>query len=255
MSQFKSISSPQQRSVLPDNQGYLERALELSFESALYSVKSPYPNLLDAQTTAASTVPYLAAEKQLGIWSSTDSEAVKRTLTATAWKVRCLSGTKGGIKVALKALDFDSELTAWHQQTPKKPPYHLDVLAWGKGNKPVNLANIEKLLAYIKDTKSERDVIDLSLIYGVETSFSIAGATSPPAIIKESKNTAVLWPMPVATAFAAVAGVSQPAINVQPVASVAIIPTAYCYSEIFTTAHASYGGTTVAAIKAQAEIG
>ena len=255
MSQSKSTLSQTVYSVLPDNHSHLERALELSFSSALYSVDHLYPELLSAQNTPIAVVPYLAVEKQIAIWESDDSSQVKRDVTATAWKVRRLSGTQAGLKVALTAFGFESEINAWHQQIPPKTPYSLDIIAWEKGNKPVNVAHAKKLIAYIADTKSERDTVELSLVYGVETELGLAGALAPPVTVKESQSEASIWPMPDATVSLNVSGVIHPAINVQTVSMVAVIPTVHCYAELLTTSYAGYHGITVVPINVQAVIG
>ncbi len=255
MTQLKLTSLQTTYSVLPDNHSNLERALELSFLQALYSVDHPYPALLNAQSTSIEILPYLATEKQVKIWRDDDSEQVKRDLTETSWKVKRLSGTKAGIRCVLTALNFESEIVPWHQQVPQNEPYHLSVLAWAKDSESLNVANIEKLYAHIEEVKSERDTVELSLTYGVETAFALAGATSHAVTIKQHQIQAALWPEPIAIISPVISCALNPAINIQSVLSVAVIPTVYCYAEFFINAHACSSSITVSDINAQAQLG
>lgn len=106
MSQSTLPSALKTYSVLPDNRSALERALELSLTQQMYAVDHPYPQLLDAWHTSIDVVPYLAAERQLPVWDTADSEHVKRSLAGNAWQIRQLSGTRAGLNMALESFDF-----------------------------------------------------------------------------------------------------------------------------------------------------
>lgn len=252
MSQSKLPSALKTYSVLPDNKSSLERALELSLSQQIYAVSNPYPQLLDAQNTSIDVVPYIAAERQLPVWDTLDPEHVKRNLAGNAWKIRRLSGTRAGLHMALESFDFMSEIKPWHQQTPMGEPYSLEIVAWEKGNKPVNVDNAIKLLAYIEDTKSERDNIELSLMFGVEKGLGMAGAIASVTNINNTSAEAGLWPMPDANTFFAIAGAVSPAINIQPINLLAVIPVISVYGEIGVIALAGYHSITLSNINATA---
>lgn len=254
MSQSTLPSALKTYSVLPDNRSALERGLELALSEELYAVPQPYPQLLDARYTQPNMLPYLAAERQLPVWDSADADHIKRNLTGNAWQVRRLSGTRAGLKMALESLDFLSEITPWYKQVPQAAPYNLAVLAWEKGNKPVNVANVHKLMAYIADSKSERDVIELSLMFGVETQLGLAGARAPATNVKETHGAAGLWPMPNATVSLAIAGGALPGINIQPLNLLAITPIVSGYAQLGITAIAGHYSITVSAVNASAVI-
>ncbi|WP_330149509.1 phage tail protein I [Shewanella xiamenensis] len=254
MSQSTLPSALKTYSVLPDNRSALERGLELALSEELYAVPQPYPQLLDARYTQPNMLPYLAAERQLPVWDSADPEYIKRNLTGNAWQVRRLSGTRAGLKMALESLDFLSEITPWYQQVPQAAPYNLAVLAWEKGNKPVNVANVHRLLAYINDSKSERDVIELSLMFGVETQLGLAGAIAPATNVTESNCTAGLWPMPNATVSLAIGGGALPGINIKPLSLLAITPVVSGYAQLGITTVAGHYSITVSAVNANAVI-
>jgi phage tail P2-like protein len=254
LSQSTLPSALKTYSVLPDNRSALERGLELALSEQLYAVPQPYPQLLDARYTQPNILPYLASERQLPVWDSADPEHIKRNLTGNAWQVRRLSGTRAGLKMALESLDFQSEVTPWYKQVPQAAPYNLEVIAWEKGNKPVNVANVHKLLAYIEDSKSERDVIELSLMFGVETELGIAGARAPTTNVKDTHGAASLWPMPNATVSLAIAGSAMPGINIQPLNLLAITPVVSCYAQMGVTAVAGNYSITVSRVNASAVI-
>ncbi|NRD72691.1 phage tail protein I [Shewanella sp. VB17] len=250
MSQSTLPSALKTYSVLPDNRSALERALELSLTQQMYAVDHPYPQLLDAWHTSIDVVPYLAAERQLPVWDTADSEHVKRSLAGNAWQIRQLSGTRAGLNMALESFDFLSEIKPWYQQTPQGQPYSLEVIAWEKGNKPVNVANVKKLQAYIADTQSERDKIELSLMFGVETSLRLTGSGAPSTNIKNTHGEAGLWPMPSAKVFLSVAAAVPPAINIHPLNLQAAVPIITGYGQVGMTAVAAHYSVTASSVSA-----
>ncbi len=254
MNQSKLPLALKTYSVLPDNRSPLERSMELSFSQQIYGIGNPYPHLLDAQKTAFEIVPYIASEFQLSVWDTSDTEPVKRNLAGHAWQVRKMSGTRAGLKLALESFDFQSQIKPWYQQQPQGQPYSLEIVAWEKGNKPVNVANVKKLLAYIEDTKSERDQIELSLMFGVETSMGIAGAIAPVTNTQETSGYAQLWPMPEAQVALFVSGAIVPGMSINTVAASAVIPVVAGYSQIKVTGYAAHYNLTVLTMNARATL-
>ncbi|EOD9110304.1 phage tail protein I [Vibrio parahaemolyticus] len=210
-------------SLLPDNRSSLERGLEEAFSDLLYEVLSPYPVLLDAKKTPAHMLPYLAQERSVPEWDPEDPEHIKRQIVDKAWEVRRLSGTRAGIKLVLQTLDYESQVTPWFKMDENTKPYTLEVLAWEKGNKPVDVAKAKRLIAHLNETKSCRDTIELGLVFGVETQLGMAGASAPPTNVKETDGKAALWPMPDASMSFAIAGAIPNAINVAPLSLVATV--------------------------------
>lgn len=251
MSQSKLASALKIYSILPDNHSPLERALELSLNQQLANIEHPYPKLLDAWNTSMDVVPAVAAERLVPIWDMNDSDEVKRNLAGNAWQIRRLSGTPAGLKLALDSFAFQSEITPWHKQIPQADPYHLDVVAWEKGNKPVNVANAKKLISYIDDTKSERDVITLSLMFGVETSFGAAGGIPPAVSVLKMQGEAALWPMPEVTACFSLAGAVRAGISVRPMNLECVIPFVTGYVRLGIRSPDYQSSITLSSISAQ----
>ncbi|QMV14739.1 phage tail protein I [Vibrio spartinae] len=254
MNQSKLPLALKTYSVLPDNRSPLERSMELSFSQQIYGIGNPYPHLLDAQKTAFEIVPYIASEFQLPVWDTSDPEPVKRNLAGHAWQVRKMSGTRAGLKLALESFDFQSQIKPWYQQQPQGQPYSLEIVAWEKGNKPVDVANVKKLLAYIEDTKSERDQIELSLMFGVETSIEIAGAIAPVTNTRETSGYAQLWAMPDATIDFSINGGAAPGLNVSAVEASAVIPAIVGHGQINMTGYSAHYNITVLTINARATL-
>lgn len=159
MSQSKSTLSQTVYSVLPDNHSHLERALELSFSSALYSVDHLYPELLDATKIPVEFLPYLATERQVLDWSNEDLEIEKRLTTSNQWNVFKLSGTRAGIKKALAGFGGETEIINWYDSGGD--PYHMNIRVW------ISKAPTEQMLTRVSnriaETKSERDTFKLGV--------------------------------------------------------------------------------------------
>lgn len=216
MSQSKLASALKTYSVLPDNYSPLERALELSLNQQLANIEHPYPNLLDAFSSSMDVVPAIAAERLVPIWDVSDSDEVKRNLAGNAWQIRRLSGTPAGLKLALDSFEFQSEITPWYEQSPQADPYHLDVVAWEKGNKPVDVANAKKLISYIDDTKSERDVVTLSLAFSVSADFGVAGGIPSGVSVTGTHAKAQLPPMLSTCASLTLVGAAAVGVSINP---------------------------------------
>lgn len=252
MTQLTLPSSLKTYSVLPDNRSALERSLELALSNQIYSISNPYPDLLNAETTSTDIVPYIAADREVPIWDTLDTEQVKRNLANNAWQTRKLSGTRAGLKMALESFSFMSTITPWHAQVPQGEPYSLDIVAWESGNNPVNADNAIKLISYLEETKSERDNIELSLMFGVETNLGLAGAINPGASISETSGNAQLWPMPEANIYLSIAAAVPPAVNIAPINSLAAIPVITGYAELGATISATHNSVTLSGLSATA---
>ncbi|WP_299492952.1 phage tail protein I [uncultured Shewanella sp.] len=213
----------QAHSVLPDNRSTLERALELALAQQLYGLDNPFPHLLAAEKTSTEHLPYLAAERQLTVWDENDEVHIKQNLVSQAWEVKRLGGTRGGLKKALASLDFDSDITPWYRlQTDSARPYFLDIVAWEKGNKALDVSKLHKLQSYIQDNKSERDEISLSLMFGVETQLGLAAAAAPATNVVATESMATMWPMPHLAAKLMLGGGAIPPTNMTYVSAQAV---------------------------------
>jgi phage tail P2-like protein len=202
-------------SVLPDNRSKLERGLELSFAQHVYGIIPPFPNLLDGNKTPVESLPYLALDRQVSEWREDYTEDIKRQLTDSSWRVKRLSGTVEGIRLALNTLNFDAIITPWHQQTPQGQPYNLDVVAFSQNNQSVDPQDALRIESYLNEVKSERDVINLALTFGVESFFSINMASAPPTNVVHLEQKAVLPPLDLVPIGLTLNTATAPVINVQ----------------------------------------
>lgn len=93
--------------LLPANSSLLELALDAAAAELIDRIAPPFPELMSAADTPASFLPYLAADRGIGQWSSSAPEAQKRLAVAQAWEVKRLAGTRHAIKRALAAAGYD----------------------------------------------------------------------------------------------------------------------------------------------------
>lgn len=210
-------------SLLPDNSSALEKGLEAAFADLLNDVPSLYPMLLDADQTPTHMLPYLANDKSVPEWRSDDPEHIKRQLIKNAWLVRRLSGTRAGLQLVLNTLDYESEITPWFDSADGQP-YTLEILAWEKDNKPVQVDKAKRLITHLHEAKSCRDSLSLSLVFGVELTMAVSGAAAPPTNVNECECDAGLWPMPDVRLPLSVAAALSPSISVSPLIAAAYIP-------------------------------
>lgn len=159
MSQSTLPSSLITYSVLPDNRSHLERSIELSLSEQLYSIKNPYPELLNAYKTSIDVLPYLAAEKQVADWSSSDSEIEKRSTVANQYQVFKKAGTIAGIRLALSSLNSETEIQRWYEYGGQ--PYHMRIRVWITA--APDEERLYRLSQRITHAKSERDAFSLGV--------------------------------------------------------------------------------------------
>jgi len=202
--------------------------------------------------TDIDVVPYLAAERQLPVWDTQDCDDVKRNSVDNAWKVRKLSGTRAGLMLALNSFGFKSTITPWHKMSPTGTPYQLEIVAWEKDSKPIDGANAKKLLAYIEDTQSERDDVELSLMFCVETSASLAGARAPVINVNNTSSTAEIWSAPNPQLSLSITAAIPPSINIQPLKLKAVVPVIKGIGQMGISVVATHYSFTVSPVSAKA---
>jgi len=185
-------------SLLPANRSLLEAGLDLAFAKLLERIQPPFPELMDPQATPAEFLPYLAADRGVSEWKSTDSEADKRATVASVWAIRRLGGTRKALELAVESMGLLPEVIAWHKETPAGSPYGLRVVARALG--AFDAESNRRLSLRLADAKAERDVLALTIIsevrgrlyYGAAVS---SGSTSTvyPYSERESEVTGPLY--------------------------------------------------------------
>ncbi|WP_394179619.1 phage tail protein I [Marinomonas posidonica] len=160
MSQSTLLSQLKIHSLLPDNRSPLERALELALSESLFAVEHAYPQLFNAQSCPESAVTLLGIDRQVPVWESSDTEAIKRTRGEFAWRNRQLSGTRLGFVKAFEQMGFSAAITPWYQNEGQ--PYHFNI--WVYGSDQVLTPEINtRVDALILEMKSERDFYSMNL--------------------------------------------------------------------------------------------
>jgi len=171
---------PRRVSVLPPTRSLLEAGLDLAFAKLLERIEPPFPELMDPQATPAEFLPYLAADRGVSEWKSTDSEADKRATVASIWAIRRLGGTRKALELAVESMGLLPEVIAWHKETPDGIPYGLRVVARALG--AFDAESNRRLSLRLADAKAERDVLALNIISEVRGRLYYGAAVSSGGI-------------------------------------------------------------------------
>jgi len=163
-------------SLLPANRSLLEAGLDLAFAKLLERIEPPFPELMDPQATPAEFLPYLAADRGVSEWKSTDPETEKRATVASIWAIRRLGGTRKALELAVESMGLLPEVIAWHKDAPAGSPYGLRVVARAPG--AFDAESNRRLSLRLADAKAERDVLALNIISEVRGRLYYAAAVS-----------------------------------------------------------------------------
>ena len=148
-------------SLLPANSSPLEKALDLGFGTLLDRIAPPFPELMNPAATPSAFLPYLAADRGVGEWSTEAAEAEKRLTVELAWPTARQAGTRLALENAAKGLRLRPEVRAWYEQTPPGQPYSFSVRAFTE--QPYNEEIDARLDRRLADAKSERDLLSVSV--------------------------------------------------------------------------------------------
>lgn len=188
-------------SLLTDNSMGFEAALEQVFSEELHKTPAIFPDLLNPTVCSPVMLPHLASEKGVAEWESSSTESEHRKTIENAWKIKRLSGTADGIKLAVDAFDFNAEVVPWYQQIPVANPYQFDVVVWRRDGTAINHDIINRMLIRINEAKSERDNFELILSQSLNINWGISVAVAMPVVEKCISLTAKLSEIAVNTSL------------------------------------------------------
>ncbi len=161
--------------LLPANSSPLEKALDLGFGSLLERVAPPFPELMNPQATPVEFLPYLAADRGVGEWSSEAQESEKRLTVELAWPTKRQAGTRRALENAVRGLELMPEVVAWHEGEPAGAPYSFAVRAYSQ--RPYSEAINNRLDRRLAEAKSERDILSVSVGLGTSGQHYLAATT------------------------------------------------------------------------------
>lgn len=199
--------------LLPDNRTTFERSYEEGTK-ALVKSEDVLLTLNDPMAVKSALLPLMASEGGVNDWFFSDSEAEKRAITKASYSVHQASGTNAGITQALKAVDYTAQITHW-KQVEGGLPYSVHVMAWGNSHQTVTKERADRLIERLNHVKSEKDTIDLSLVFAVSQSFSVKAAASPSVSFNPTAAKMELWELDL-TASAALAIGHTASVTVHP---------------------------------------
>ncbi|MCQ9065276.1 phage tail protein I [Vibrio diabolicus] len=171
MSQSISESNTSNYSLLGDNASPLEIALERVLSNALNDICPPIPELRNANKTPEHLLPYLALDKQVPEWESSDSLEQKRKTVKNQRQIFKKGGTTSGIELAIEALGGITEFKRWYEYGGD--PYAMKIISWDICSP--SLKNIERVKSRIEDAKSLRDSFDVGQGFLTSGNCSVAG--------------------------------------------------------------------------------
>lgn len=149
-------------SLLPPNATPLERALEAATRR-IDAIPAPLRDLWNPATIPAPLLPWLAWGLSVDVWDAAWTEARKRAVVAASIAVHRRKGTAAAVRVALAALDYDTQLIEWFHTTPTAPPYTFAVEATldARGIDPALWDDIERTALGAKNVRSHLTSIRL----------------------------------------------------------------------------------------------
>lgn len=163
-------------SLLPINSSLLERGLERAWQSLLEHLDAPFPQLMTPERTPTAFLPYLAADRGVSEWQSTDSEQRKRDAVALSWPIKRLAGTKAALIHAIESMGYIAEVTPWYALSPQGQPYSFRVIS--RTTAGFAQGDFDRLMARLGDAKAERDTLNLDITTEVHGQIRTAIYTS-----------------------------------------------------------------------------
>ena len=163
-------------SLLPINSSLLERGLEQAWHSLLGHLDPPFPHLMTPELTPTAFLPYLAADRGVSEWQSTDSEQRKRDAVALSWPIKRLAGTKAALIHAIESMGYIAEVTPWYALSPQGQPYSFRVIS--RTTAGFAQGDFDRLMARLSDAKAERDTLNLDITTEVHGQVHAAMYTS-----------------------------------------------------------------------------
>lgn len=201
-------------SLLPENASRLERAFEQAFADMLGDIEAPFPELLDPQRTPPAMLPYLAQDRGVMEWDGEASTELLRRTVANVWPIRRLAGTRRALVLAVDELDYDAEVIAWYDSGAYfARPYNVEVIAEARDGAVINRRVVEQMLRNLDYAKSERDVLQLTLLLRQSLGFRIAGAVGPTLVERDDAPDGRTFPAPPIASTLKIAGAIAPAIT------------------------------------------
>ncbi|NGZ18025.1 hypothetical protein G6Z94_11810 [Vibrio aestuarianus] len=207
------MSELDKNTLLPDNRTTFERSYEEGVKD-LVKGEDVHQWISDPLKTKIELLDLMAKERGVNDWFFSDSEQAKRAITQASYSVHQLSGTHEGIKQALDAVDYTAQITHW-KQVEGGLPYTVHVMAWGNSHQTVTKERADRFIERLNHVKSEKDTIDLSLVFAVSQSFSMKAAASPSVSFNPTEAKMELWELDL-TANAALAIGHTASVTVHP---------------------------------------
>lgn len=110
------------RNVLPPNATTLERNAA-AVGSVIGELPTPLRDLVNPDTCPVKLLPWLAWSVRVDAWDDAWTEAQKRAVIKSAYRVHKQKGTVAAVESALAALGVTADLVEWWQEEPPATPH------------------------------------------------------------------------------------------------------------------------------------
>ena len=171
-------------SLLPANLSDLEREIEGAM-SRLGEINIPTATLWNPMECPIEVIPYLAFALSVDHWDSEWPESTKRQVVATSLEIHKEKGTRPAVEKALSAINIDSEIHEWFEQTPKGKPgtFVVEALITDAG---IDAGTVRDLSRQVDIAKRHSAHYTMRLILSSLSQYFIGAAvgTSPTATVE-----------------------------------------------------------------------
>lgn len=160
-------------SLLPPN----ATKLETNFEQLGHRITDLPVPIVELHRVDKCPIPFLAWlawDHRVEYWRSEWNEAEKRQAIAESKEFNAQRGTRSSIESLLSKFVSNFELKAWHQFSPKHPPFTFVVII---NEITVSIDQLLQIQTAVEATKSARDNFSIAAKVQSSGQFTITGAS------------------------------------------------------------------------------
>lgn len=173
------------QSLVPVNATVLERALE-QVTRRLDLIPAPIRDLWNPETCPVRFLPWLAYALSIDTWDPNWSEAIKRSIVATAIDIQRRKGTSESVRRMVAAFGGSIALREWWQLDPPGTPHTFELVLTlnGQGGQPATEAFVNQVIDEVARTKPVRSHFDFTQGVSAEAGLGIAAAARAAVFVR-----------------------------------------------------------------------
>jgi len=160
-------------SLLPPNATKLEKNFE-QLGQRITDLPVPFVKLHRVDQCPVPLLAWLAWDHRVEYWRSEWTEAEKRQAIAESKEFNAQRGTQSSIENLLSKFVANFELKAWHEFTPRQPPFTFVVII---NEMIISIEQLLQIQTAVEATKSARDHFSIAAKVQSSGQFKITGAS------------------------------------------------------------------------------